>query len=177
MLLSRAHPLANKERITSEDLREYIELVHGDLENPKPLALADARRNQAEQQKKKSISVYERGSQFDLLTGILRRICGFLRCLKKSLEGTIFARESALGPSATGMCSSIRKAISSRRRIRRFLQRFARCRARLWQRGVAMQKQRILVLPNEKKRIRAWRIQSACWRCSAGGQRFLCRRR
>ena len=70
VLLSREHPLANKERITSEDLREYIELVHGDLENPKPLALADARRNQAEQQKKKSISVYERGSQFDLLTGI-----------------------------------------------------------------------------------------------------------
>ena len=68
VVLSERHPLANKPALSEPDLKEYIELVHGDSENTK--AMADARRPHAGQREKKSISVYERGSQLDLLAGV-----------------------------------------------------------------------------------------------------------
>lgn len=70
VLLSAEHPLAGQAQLCQEQLEGYIELVHGDLENARPMALADARRAQAERQEKKVVSVYERGSQLELLAAV-----------------------------------------------------------------------------------------------------------
>ena len=70
VLFSKQHPLAGRKELCPEDLKEYLELVQGDLENARPLALSEARRTHAEQREKRSISVYERGSQLELLAGV-----------------------------------------------------------------------------------------------------------
>lgn len=70
VLLSAENPLAGQEQLCPEQLKECIELVHGDLEITRPMALAEARRAQAEQQEKKIVSVYERGSQLELLAAV-----------------------------------------------------------------------------------------------------------
>ncbi len=64
-LMSRAHPLAEAERILHSDLAQYTELVHGDTAIPY-LPVEKVKKSDA----KRRICVYERGSQFDILSHI-----------------------------------------------------------------------------------------------------------
>ncbi len=64
-LMSREHPLANAPSIAYENLQQYVELVHGDTVVPY-LPTDKLRKSDA----KKRIYVYERGSQFDILSHI-----------------------------------------------------------------------------------------------------------
>ena len=66
VLLSREHPLVEKESLSLEDLHPYIEIVHGDLTVPS-LSDADLKKDLKEKDTQKHILVYERGSQLDLL--------------------------------------------------------------------------------------------------------------
>ncbi len=66
LVMSAAHPLAQKEEITVEDLKEYTKITHGDIDIPHERSaekVAKANTNNV-------IYVYERGSQFDLLTNV-----------------------------------------------------------------------------------------------------------
>lgn len=69
LLLSAEHPLAEKESIFEDDLLPYIELTHGDFSVPF-LSVAEARHIPQEQQAHKRICIYERGSQFDLISSL-----------------------------------------------------------------------------------------------------------
>ncbi len=68
LVMSKDHPLATKEEITCSDLEQYIKITHGDIEQPHEKAMERNFRQQSEQAK--TIYVYERGSQFDLLTNL-----------------------------------------------------------------------------------------------------------
>lgn len=61
LLMSKKHPLAEKEEIVSDDIEEYTELVHGDENYDKTNPTGDIN---------KRIYLYERGSQFDLLRNV-----------------------------------------------------------------------------------------------------------
>ena len=61
LLMSRNHPLAHTDDIKLEDLNEYTELVHGDENSDRINPCND---------RTKQISLYERGSQFDLLRDV-----------------------------------------------------------------------------------------------------------
>lgn len=67
LVMSKEHPLAEKENIEVEDLKDYVKITHGDIEIP------HAKNEHNEDDKnlsKKTIYVYERGSQFDLLANV-----------------------------------------------------------------------------------------------------------
>ena len=64
-LMSRQHPLASAEKVRYEELSQYIEIVHGDTVIP----YLPANRIQRSEAKKR-IYVYERCSQFDMLSHI-----------------------------------------------------------------------------------------------------------
>lgn len=64
-LMDAGHPLANVKKVSSTDLRDFIEIRHGDLVTPYLPAVKDGM-NHA----RKRISVYERGSQFELLSSV-----------------------------------------------------------------------------------------------------------
>lgn len=66
LVISKNHPLANKETITPEDLSEYTKITHGDIELPHVRRI----NHEAEMTPRNVIYVYERGSQFDLLTNV-----------------------------------------------------------------------------------------------------------
>lgn len=68
-LMSAEHPLAAKGFIEEADLTKYTQIVHGDLVVP-ALPVAEARQLAEEREKRRTISVYERGSQFELLSRI-----------------------------------------------------------------------------------------------------------
>lgn len=66
VLLSPKHPLANKENLTYLDFSNCIEIVQGDIQTPS--FTFEAQENSATAaNSKKAISVYDRGSQFELL--------------------------------------------------------------------------------------------------------------
>ncbi len=71
VLLSRRHPLASQPSITREMLRDSIEILHGDPFIP---SLSPILHGQAsptpEFSSERSIRIYERGSQFDLLRDV-----------------------------------------------------------------------------------------------------------
>lgn len=69
LVMSKNHPLAEKETICVEDLQDYMKITHGDIEIPHTLTeeLGDADK---ETHPRKTIYVYERGSQFDLLANV-----------------------------------------------------------------------------------------------------------
>ncbi len=66
LVMSEKHPLAQKEEISERELDDYIELVHGDMEQERskngriPLRRAPSKR----------IYLYERGSQGDILSNV-----------------------------------------------------------------------------------------------------------
>lgn len=69
LVMSKDHPLAAKEKIRVEDLREYMKITHGDAEITH--AKNDDYRGEEEGTfERKTIHVYERGSQFDLLANV-----------------------------------------------------------------------------------------------------------
>lgn len=71
LLVSRESPLAKKEGgvVDYSELEEYIEIVHGDISVPS-ISIQKAPRSNISEHKKRRIYVYERGSQFDLLTNL-----------------------------------------------------------------------------------------------------------
>ncbi|MBR5488480.1 MAG: LysR family transcriptional regulator [Firmicutes bacterium] len=67
LVMSQEHPLAKKEKIYAEDLQDYIKITHADIENHREL---DHKNSSTGGKPEKTIYVYERGSQFDLLTNV-----------------------------------------------------------------------------------------------------------
>ena len=68
-LMSRNHPLAQTAKLKSEQLDDCVELVHGDSGIPY-LSGFSQKRDDRRKVSAKRITIYERGSQFDLLTEI-----------------------------------------------------------------------------------------------------------
>ena len=66
LVMSKEHPLALKEEISLEDLQDYIKITHADIDTPHTLKV----KGEKEVQAQKTIYVYERGSQFDLLANV-----------------------------------------------------------------------------------------------------------
>lgn len=69
IVMSRKHPLASMSSIKCEDLSQYIEICHGDAEIPCFDYGSELCKKSAKKADKK-IYVFERGSQFDLLTSV-----------------------------------------------------------------------------------------------------------
>lgn len=66
LVMFKNHPLATKETISVEDLREYTKITHGDIEIPH----IKHHENNEDNSSKKTIYIYERVSQFDLLANV-----------------------------------------------------------------------------------------------------------
>lgn len=69
LVMSKHHPLAQKETICVEDLQDYVKITHGDIEIPHAKSQENTAENNDEASEK-TIYVYERGSQFDLLANV-----------------------------------------------------------------------------------------------------------
>ena len=67
LIMSRDNPLAVKESITYEDLSSYIEIAHADPYVP-TLSMSKAFREELPDKVNQRIFVFERASQFDLLS-------------------------------------------------------------------------------------------------------------
>lgn len=65
--MSKNHPLANKDNIMLSDLSDYIEIAHADPYVPS-LPMIDVKKAELSEFVNKRIFVFERGSQFDLLS-------------------------------------------------------------------------------------------------------------
>lgn len=66
LIMSREHPLANKDEITFGDLAPYVEIAHADPYVP-TLPLAKVAKEEIPDNIARRIFVFERASQFDLL--------------------------------------------------------------------------------------------------------------
>lgn len=66
LVMSENHPLAKNEVITIDELKKYTKIAHGDLDLPHEKYSGNAKKNA----NKNIIYVYERGSQFDLLSNV-----------------------------------------------------------------------------------------------------------
>lgn len=67
LVMSRAHPLAGKEPLSQTELRPYIEIAHADPYVPS-LPLAAVRKEELPGDTDRRIYVFERASQFELLS-------------------------------------------------------------------------------------------------------------
>ena len=67
LIMSRDNPLAQKETITYEDLYDYIEIAHADPYGPS-LSMSKVFREELPDKVRQRIFVFERASQFDLLS-------------------------------------------------------------------------------------------------------------
>lgn len=73
LVMSERHPLASKSVICGNDLKDYVKITHGDIEMPGNGKDTREERPQPPGETnagEKTIYVYERGSQFDLLTNV-----------------------------------------------------------------------------------------------------------
>ena len=68
-LMDRSNPLAKKKKLTREDFRDGIEIVHGDPYVPS-LQVAYVRKAEFSDLTDKKIYIYERGTQYDLLNDV-----------------------------------------------------------------------------------------------------------
>ena len=68
ILFSADSPLASKETVTADDLREHVQISHGDLSIP--YLDADSTGSGMQTFTKKNIHLYERGNQFEILSRI-----------------------------------------------------------------------------------------------------------
>ncbi len=68
-VMSEKHPLASANPLKYEDIIQYTEIAHGDLETPH-IPIHEAIKLQERPYIKRRIFVYERGSQFDLLVNV-----------------------------------------------------------------------------------------------------------
>lgn len=66
LVMSKQHPLANKPDISIDDLKDYTKITHGDIALPHDKYAGNYKKNQS----RNVIYVYERGSQFDLLSSV-----------------------------------------------------------------------------------------------------------
>lgn len=66
LVMPENHPLANKQDITIDELKNYTKITHGDIELPHDKFAEKNKKNQ----NRNIIYVYERGSQFDLLSNV-----------------------------------------------------------------------------------------------------------
>lgn len=69
LIMSKEHPLASKKEIEMSDLSQYIEIAHADMYVPS-LPLEDVRKAELSKSIDKRIFVFERGSQFDILSNV-----------------------------------------------------------------------------------------------------------
>lgn len=69
VLLSKEHPLANKECLTKEDLEKYIEIAHSDPYVP-TLSMNEIKKEELPNNINRRIYVFERASQFNLLNKV-----------------------------------------------------------------------------------------------------------
>lgn len=69
LLMSNKHPLAKKDVIDPKDLSDYIEITHGDPYVP-ALPLIDVKRAELSEYVDKIIYVFERASQYDILSSV-----------------------------------------------------------------------------------------------------------
>lgn len=69
LLMSKLHPLASSEKIKYRELEEYTEILHGDMVVPY-LSANEIKRIDEYDFIKKKICIYERCSQFEILTSI-----------------------------------------------------------------------------------------------------------
>ncbi len=67
LIMSRNNPLAEKENITFEDLADYIRVAHADPYVP-TLSMAKVVKEELPENTKRCIYIFERASQFDLLS-------------------------------------------------------------------------------------------------------------
>ncbi len=69
-LMSKTHPLACEEHVSYDALCEYIEITHGDVSVPYLSHNQTQQQDEPSPHARKRIYVYERGSQYDLLTNV-----------------------------------------------------------------------------------------------------------
>lgn len=69
LVMSKHHPLATKEKICEEDLQDYVKITHADIEIPHARKQVN-NNEEGKENSEKTIYVYERGSQFDLLANV-----------------------------------------------------------------------------------------------------------
>ncbi len=67
ILMSKEHPLANEEKITSDMLMPYIEIANCDPYVPS-IPMAEVRKDEIPDETERKIFVFERASQYDLLS-------------------------------------------------------------------------------------------------------------
>lgn len=67
LIMSKGSPLASKARITAEDLNGFTEIAHGDPYVPS-LSFSEVKKYELPDHKGSRIYVFERGSQFELLS-------------------------------------------------------------------------------------------------------------
>lgn len=68
-VLSKNHALAGKESVKPSDFKKYIEIVHADSYVPS-LPMADAKKAELSEFVDKRIYVFDRGSQFEILSNV-----------------------------------------------------------------------------------------------------------
>lgn len=69
LVMSKHHPLAKKQIIDAKDLADYIEITHADPYVPS-MPLIDVKKSELSEFVDKRIFVFERGSQFELLSKV-----------------------------------------------------------------------------------------------------------
>lgn len=69
VVMSEQHPLAKKDVISATDLTEYVKIMHGDIEIPHA-KFSEDKIYAGKKSRGRTIYVYERGSQFDLLANM-----------------------------------------------------------------------------------------------------------
>ncbi len=69
LVMSKHHPLAGKETIEPQDLADFIEITHADPYVPS-MPLIDVKKSELSEFVDKRIFVFERGSQFELLSNV-----------------------------------------------------------------------------------------------------------
>lgn len=69
LVMSIKHPLALKPVITAEDLQDYVQITHADIDAPQTRNAGNPAFVK-KSPRRKTIYVYERGSQFDLLANV-----------------------------------------------------------------------------------------------------------
>ena len=67
LVVNKQSPLADKEKVDLSELSDYIEIIHADSSIPS-LPISDAKKHEVNTEDNRRIYVFERASQFDLLS-------------------------------------------------------------------------------------------------------------
>ena len=96
LIMSRDNPLAEKETITYEDLYDYIEIAHADPYVP-TLSMSKVFREELPDKVRQRIFVFERASQFDLLSENPRTFMWMSSASQKMLDRYGLVRRACQG--------------------------------------------------------------------------------